>query len=226
MHGMSTRNADYREIIDRLPEGAVLVLQDITWDAYEQLLEDLADRPGVRVTYDEGRVEIVSPSRKHEKYKEFIGDLVKSVADELDISIESSGAATWKNKKDQKATEADLCFHIANAERVIGKDELDLTVDPPPDLAVEVDVTNQSLSKFPVYAVLGVREIWRYIEKRQSVAMYALRGSVYEEIQASMSFPMLKPEILGRFMELSRTEGQKKALTAFRQWLKSDEAVR
>src|ERR1700733_5380779 len=69
---MSTRSVDYREVIDHLPEGAVLVLQEITWDAYEQLLDDLKDRPGVRITYDQGRIEIMSPLRKHEKYKEFI----------------------------------------------------------------------------------------------------------------------------------------------------------
>ena len=87
---MSTRSADYREAIDHLPPGAILVLQDVPWEAYEQLLEDLRDQSGVRVTYDQGRVEIMSPLRRHEKYKEFIGDLIKALADELNISIESS----------------------------------------------------------------------------------------------------------------------------------------
>jgi Uma2 family endonuclease len=218
---MSTSSADYREVIDHLPEGATLVLQEISWEVYEQLLDDLADKPGVRVTYDQGRVEIMSPLRKHEKYKEFIGDLVKAVADKLDVTIESSGSATWKKEKDQKGTESDLSFHIANAERVIGKDELDLTVDPPPDLAVEIDVTNESLNKFPIYAALGVREIWRYVEKRRSVAIYELREGAYVEIHASRSFPMLTPEVLAQFIESSRTGGQKKALTAFRQWLRT-----
>src|SRR2546428_196665 len=148
---MSTRSAEYREAIDHLPAGAALVLQDVPWEAYEQLLEDLSDRPAVRVTYDQGKVEIMSPLRKHEKYKEFIGDLIKALADELDISIESSGSTTWKRKKDAKGVEPDICFHIANAERVIGKDELDLSVDPPPDLAIEIDLTNESFSKFSCF---------------------------------------------------------------------------
>jgi len=219
---MSTRSVDYREVIDRLPEGAILVLQEMSWNEYEQLLEDLRDKRGVRVTYDQGRVEIMSPLRKHEKYKEFIGDLVRAMADELDVNIESSGSATWKTEKDQKGTESDISFHIANAERVIGKDELDLTVDPPPDLAVEIDVTNESLTKFPIYSTLGVREIWRYIEKRKSIVIYALREGSYAEIAASLSFPMLTPEVLARFIELSRTAGQKKALTAFRRWLRTE----
>ena len=217
---MSTRSADYREAIDHLPAGAILVLQDVPWEAYEQLLEDLSDRPAVRVTYDQGKVEIVSPLRKHEKYKEFVGDLIKALADELDISIESSGSTTWKRKKDAKGIEPDICFHIANAERVIGKDELDLSVDPPPDLAIEIDLTNESFSKFSIYATFGVPEIWHYIDKRKTLVMYELRDNAYVEIEASRSFPVLTPQILAEFIEQSHTNGQKKALVAFRRWLR------
>lgn len=197
------------------------MLQDVPWEAYEQLLEDLSDRPAVRVTYDQGRVEIMSPLRKHEKYKEFVGDLIKALADELDIGIESSGSATWKRKKDAKGTEPDICFHIANAERVIGKDELDLSVDPPPDLAVEIDITNESFSKFSIYASFGVPEIWCYIDKQKLVVMYELRDNAYLQIHASRSFPVLTPEVLARFIEQSQTEGRKKALAAFRKWVRS-----
>ena len=197
------------------------MLQDVPWEAYEQLLEDLSDRPGVRVTYDEGNVEIMSPLRKHEKYKEFVGDLIKALADGLDISVESSGSTTWKRKKDAKGVEADICFHIAHAERVIGRDDLDVNVDPPPDLAVEIDITNESTSKFPIYAAFGVPEIWRYSDKRKSVVMYELRDHAYVEIEASRSFPMLTPEILTGFIGQSQTEGQKKALGAFRRWIRS-----
>jgi Uma2 family endonuclease len=218
---MAIRIADYTDAIDHLPEGAILILQNVTWDAYERMLDDLTDRHGVRVTYDQGRVEIMSPLRRHEKYKEFIGDLVKAVADELDISIESSGSATWKKQNDQKGTESDLSFHIASAERGIGNDELDLTVDPPPDLAVEIDVTNESLNKFPIYAALGVPEIWRYVEKQKLVAIYELRDGAYVEVRASRSFPMLTPEVLAKFIELSRADGQKKALAAFRRWVRT-----
>ena len=218
---MSTRSADYRECIDHLPAGAMLVLQEVSWEAYEQLLEDLSERPGVRVTYDQGKVEIMSPLRKHEKYKEFVGDLIKALADELGMTIESSGSTTWKRKKDAKGTEPGLCFHIANAERVIGKDELDLSVDPPPDLAVEIDITNESAGKFPIYATFKVPEIWRYIEKRKCVVMYELRNKAYVEIEASRSFPLVTPQVLSRFIEQSHSEGQKRALNAFRRWLRT-----
>ena len=216
---MSTR-ANYRDAIDHLPGGATLVLQEVPWEAYEQLLEDLSDRPGIHVTYDQGKMEIMSPLRKHEKYKEFIGDMVKALADELHIDIESSGSTTWKSAKEAKGTEPDICFHVANAGRVIGKDDLDLSIDPPPDLVIEIDVTSESLGKFPIYAVFEVPEIWRYSDNRKSVLMYELRINEYVEIEASRSFPLLTPEIMAQFVVQSRTDGQKKALAAFRQWLR------
>src|SRR5688572_5420529 len=165
-------------------------------------------------------MEIMNPLRKHEKYKEFIGDMVKALADELHIDIESSGSTTWKSAKEAKGTEPDICFHVANAGRVIGKDDLDLSIDPPPDLVIEIDVTSESLGKFPIYAVFEVPEIWRYSDNRKSVLMYELRINEYVEIEASRSFPLLTPEIMAQFVVQSRTDGQKKALAAFRQWLR------
>ena len=210
---------DYRQAIDHLPEGATLVLADVSWEDYERLLEDLTERPGVRVTYDQGKVEIMSPLPKHEKYKEFVSHLIALLADELNIDVESFGSTTWKRREALKATEPDLCFYVANAEHVIGKDELDLDVDPPPDLAIEIDVTNESLSKFPVYATLGVPEIWRYVSKRKSVLMYELRDGEYVDIPASRSFPMLTPQVLADFLEQSKADGRTKVLAMFRRWL-------
>ena len=92
---------------------------------------------------------------------------------------------------------------------------------PPPDLAVEIDITNESFSKFSIYATFGVPEIWHYIDKRKTVVMYELRDNAYVEIEASRSFPVLTPQILARFIEQSHTDGQKKALGAFRRWLRS-----
>ena len=219
MAAMSTRTMDVSQAIDHLPEGATLVLVDVSWEDYEQLLEDMTERPGVRVTYDQGRVEIMSPLPKHEKYKEFVSHLIALLADELNIDVESFGSTTWKRREALKATEPDLCFYVANAEHVIGKDELDLDVDPPPDLAVEIDVTNESLSKFPVYATLGVPEIWRYVSKRKSVLMYELRDGEYVDIPASRSFPMLTPQVLADFLEQSKADGRTKVLAMLRRWL-------
>ncbi len=213
---MSTRSADYMEALDRLPDGAALVVQDVPWEDYEELLENLLSRPGVRVTYDQGRLEIMSPLPEHERWKRFIERVIDTVSDELDINVEPLGSTTWKKKQDAKGAEADTCYYVANADQIIGKRDIDLSVDPPPDLVVEIDSTNDSASKFPIYATFGVPEIWRYGVKHHHVSMYQLREKTYVEIPSSLSFPILTPAILANLIDQAKAQDQKTILAAFR----------
>jgi len=217
---MSTSITDYREAIDHLPEGTTLVVHDVSWEDYERLLEELADRPAVRVTYDQGRLEIMSPRPEHEKYKRFIEKIIDALADDLDLNVEPVGSATWRKKQDAKGAEADTCYYVKNADRIIGKRDIDLNVDPPPDMVVEIDATSESLSKFGIYSTLRVPEIWRYDVRHNQIHMYELRGNKYLEISVSRSFPILTPRALADFIEQSKTKGQKAAMSAFRTWLK------
>src|SRR5713226_8261991 len=162
---MSTRVMDYKDALDHLPTGGTLVFDDVSWDDYEQLLNEMEDRSGLRVAYNEGKLEIVSPRPEHEKYKRVIERIVDTLSDELDINVEPRGSATWKRKPD-KGAEGDTCYYVANAERIIGKRDIDITKDPPPDLVVEIDSTNESLGKFVIYSTFHVPEIWRYDVKR------------------------------------------------------------
>ena len=93
---MSTRTADYREAIEHLPDGSTLVIRDSSWNEYERLLEDLNDHPHLRVTYDRGTLEIMSPRPEHERYARFIDDLVRAWADNRRIAVEKLGSTTWK----------------------------------------------------------------------------------------------------------------------------------
>src|SRR3989442_950592 len=217
---MSVSITDYREAVDHLPEGATLVARDVSWEDYERLLEELAGRPAVRVAYDQGRLEIMSPLPEHEEYKRFIEKIVDALGDSLDLNVEPRGSATWKKKREAKGAEPDTSYYIANSERIIGKRKLDLNVDPPPDLVVEIDATNESLSKFPIYSTLRVPEIWHYDVRHNQIQMYELRGNKYVELPASRSFPILTSKALGDFIEQSKTKGQKAAMAAFRTWLK------
>jgi len=215
-------STDFRQAVDHLPDAAVLLLDGIGWDDYEQVLEDLGDRPGIRVTYDRGKLEIVTTSSEHEAWKEFILCLVFVLCEELNLNLQSYGGTTWKRKQDLRGTEADTCFYVATAERVIGKREIDLAVDPPPDIVVEIDKANQSLNKFPIYASFGVPEIWRCDVKRRRIQIYELQNNAYVEISSSLSFPALTANIVVTFVERSQTEGQMAALAAFRRWLNTD----
>ena len=212
---MSTRAADYLEAIEHLPEGAILVIHQVGWDDYERLLEDVSERPGLRVSYDCGRLEIMSPLREHEEYARFIERLVQILSEELDLTVQSYGSATWKRQKLAKGAEPDCCYYVRNAGRVIGKREFDLDSNPPPDVVVEIDITNESLSKFPVYAALSVPEIWRYDGNKVQIYEWSISG--YREISESRFFSRLTPKVLADALMQSKSEGQTAALRSFRQ---------
>ena len=214
MQPMSARTMDYIDAIEHLPDDAMLVIPGSSWEEYERLLTELSDRPGLRVTYDGGRLEIMSPSPEHDEYARFIDALVRVFVEEIGLVLQAYGSATWKRRSIARGTEPDGCFYVANAHRVIGKRIIDLESDPPPDIAVEIDVTNESLTKFPVYAALGVPEIWRY--DRKAVHFYELAGDGYRVVEQSRFLPRLTPMLLAEALEQSKTAGQTAALTAFR----------
>lgn len=216
---MSTTTTNYLDIIERLPAGALLRLQNVAWDDYEHLLTHMDSHPGHRLSYDCGKLTVMSPSTEHEEYKESIYSLARVMSEELSVTLESKGAATFKSKLLKKGLEPDTCFYVQNAARIIGKRRINLDIDPPPDVVVEVDTTNESLSKFHIYVALGVPEIWRYDGQRTH--FYKLAGEGYEVIQSSLAFPNFTPQDLTQYMEQSKTEGQTAALKAFRQVLRA-----
>ena len=212
---MSTRTINYLDAVEHLPDGATLVIHRFDWDNYEELLKELSDRPHLRVSYDRGKLEIMTPLPEHEEYARFIDLLVYVVAEELDLKLQSYGSATWKRRRLARGVEPDACYYVASADRVIGKREIDLESDPPPDIVVEIDITNESLSKFSIYAALAVPEIWRY--DGTTVQFYELAGDRYREISESRFLAGLTPAILAGALEHNKTEGQTAALRTFRQ---------
>jgi Uma2 family endonuclease len=174
----------------------------------------LRGRPHLRVSYDQGKLEIMSPLPEHEEYARFIDDLVRLFARAHNIKVQKYGAATWKKQRLNRGVEPDCCYYVANALRVIGKRKFDLEIDPPPDIVVEIDITNESLSKFPIYAALSVPEIWWYDSKK--IQFYELVRDNYRKVSESRFFPGLSPAMLEAALEQSRTDGQDAALDSFR----------
>ena len=197
----------------------MLVVHDVTWDEYEYLLEELSDRPGVRVTYDEGRLQAVSPLRAHERYVRVIDNLVLFATESLNLPIEQLGATTLRQPGRERGVEADCCFYIANAHRIEGKNTLDLEVDPPPDIAVEIDMSSDSRAKLPIYAALGVPEIWLYDGKR--ARMFEFRDDIakYAEVQQSKFLEPITPQVLDKFLGMCKSNGQTQIHRAIRKWL-------
>jgi Uma2 family endonuclease len=211
--------SQYREAIEHLPPGAMLVVHDVSWEAYEHLLDALEDRPGVRVTFDQGRLQAVSPFRKHEQYSRLVDDLALFTAMALGLPIEKLGATTLRQPERERGVEADCCFYIANAHRIAGKETLDLQVDPPPDIAVEIDLSTDSHAKLPIYAGLGVPEIWLYNGLQMRILELRDDNSGYFDVSQSKFLECLTTSVLERFLELSKTNSQTEVLRVFRAWL-------
>ena len=184
------------------PEQRV-VLSQVSWETYERLLDEHLECSAPRFTYDQGVLEIISPSAEHEWYNQLVSDLVKLLARELRIELLSLGSTTFKRASAKQGFEPDSCFYVTHIREVRGKVRVDMAVDPPPDLVVEVVVTHPSLSKFPICAEFAIPEIWTYDGAR--LVIFHLRGGEYVETPDSEVFRGLNSTQLGEFLELGKT---------------------
>ncbi len=141
------------------------LLSGIGWEGYEKLLDIIGDGP-IRVTYDRGDAELMSPLYKHERNRSILGQIVEIITEELEIPRSSSASTTLKLKELDRGLEADESFYLFDLDRLHDPDNIDLTVDPPPDLAVEIEITRSILNRLGIYGALGVPEIWRFDGQR------------------------------------------------------------
>ncbi len=197
-----------------IPPGQRLLIHDVDWSEFEHILEELGEKRAARIAYSERILEIRMPLPKHEREKSILGDVVKILLEELEIDCECFGSATFKRQEMDFGIEPDDCFYIQNHRAVMGRDRLDLSVDPPPDLAIEVDVTSKT--QINAYLSLGVPELWVY--EGQKLKIYGLQAGDYQSVDVSPTFPTLPiltwvTEVLAQ----SLTEGRSPALRALRQ---------
>jgi Uma2 family endonuclease len=201
----------------QVPPGQRIILEDVSWEVFEAILNELGEHRGSRVAYSQGTLEIMAPLPEHERSKVIIGDLVKALLDELALNWESLGSTTFKRKDRNVGIEPDDCFYIQNYQLMIGKDRIDLTVDPPPDLAIEIDVTSKT--QINAYEALNVPEIWRYENGKLEINL--LQGEQYIKSQTSSIFPNFPvTEIIPQFVQMARTIGTSSALREFRKLIR------
>ncbi len=195
--------------------GRRILLNDISWAEYELFLEDFEQRPGWRLAYNGGKLEIMPPTMEHEYISVSFHNFVLAYCEKFDLEMVSSGSTTFQTKLFKKGVEPDECFYIQSVKQVAGK-KLSKPY-PVPDVAVEVDITTESLDKFPIYAALKVPELWIYDGK--VLSFYELRRQKYHQITQSRALPQISAKDLTKFLETSRSEGQTAALKSFRRWL-------
>ncbi len=204
--------------LDRLtiPPGNCVSLSGIDWTTYEQILDYMGETRALRLAYNQGVLAMMTPLLEHEDDKEMLGDFIKVLLEALDMEFRSVGSTTFKHEKMAKGIEADHCFYIQNEHRIRGKSRIDLNIDPPPDLAVEIDITSRSCLQ--LYESLGIPELWRF--DGEALFIYVLRHSVYMEVDASGIFINLPvKEALPRYLQASKTQGRNKMMRQFRAWV-------
>jgi Uma2 family endonuclease len=221
---MSIATAEYLETAIQLPPGARLTLCGVEWEEYERLLEQLGDSLHARISYSDGRLEIMSPSNRHEKIRSLINSLVHTTCYELDMDWLSLGSVTLKKQPSGKGVEADDCFYFAAAGAIIRQDRLDLTADPAPDIVVEIDLTTESTWKLEIYASFLIPEVWRYVKDRLEIL--ELAGQQYRPAEASRFLPVLDPQRITQFITECQSNGHLEAQRALRSWLKIVKGLR
>jgi Uma2 family endonuclease len=200
----------------KISAGQRIYLHDVSWEEFEQILLELGEKRATRIAYYAGELEIRMPLPEHERIKVLISNLLVVLLEELDLQWESLGSSTFKNSSMKTGIEPDDCFYLKNCQAVIGKKRLDLSIDPPPDLAIEIDLT--SPTQLSAYELLGVPEIWRY--QQNKLAIFILVEGHYIESDFSSLFPSLPiaagiSAILSGSNEILMSESRKE----FRRWV-------
>ena len=195
------------------------LLKNISWQTYEALLKDLESQRGIRLTYDRGLLEIMTPLAPHERNSRLIGRLVEALTEELNIEICSLGSLTCKREDLARGLEPDECYYIQNEPVIRSLEQIDLNQDPPPDLAIEIDITSSSINRLALYASLGVPEVWRYDGSR--LIIYQLEGGEYRVCDRSSTFPLITSSEIIRFLELRKSNGETALIRLFREWVRN-----
>jgi Uma2 family endonuclease len=205
----------------KISPGQRIYLHDVSWAELEQILLELGEKRATRIAYAAGELEIRMPLPEHERLKVLISNLLVVLLEELDLPWESLGSTTFKNSQMKAGIEPDDCFYIKNCQAIVGKKRLDLAIDPPPDLAIEIDLN--SPTQLSAYESLSVQEIWRY--QQGKLVIFVLVNGQYVESVTSSLFPSLAinegfAQILER-PEILMSEARKE----FRLWVRQHLAI-
>lgn len=218
----SPESDEVLRLIEGLPPDSELVLHGQTWEDYERLLDAFVDPAGLHIAFDGETLQIMTVSIAHEKYVRLLERLISALSLRLGIEVESCGSATIKLSEVMKGLEPDACYYVQNADAVGGRSEIDFSVDPMPDIAVEIDLHNVSLNKLSIYSSLGFPEVWRYF--RGGFEFYKLEKGKYIRVEKSVALPMLSADLLAAFLNRGNDEKQTAILHDFEIWVNEQQA--
>jgi len=195
-----------------------ILLHGISWDTLERLLLDMGDRRKTLFHYINETLEIMLPLSIHEGSSRFFDRLLTTFADERDIDMRCLGSMLMKIPELKIGAEPDSCYYIKNELAIRAQENIIVGQAPPPDLVLEVDMTNPSRRRLPIYALLRVPEVWIYDGDR--LEFFALQNQEYIPIDISLSFPLLPAAIITEYMQKRLILGESKTLKEFRGWIR------
>jgi Uma2 family endonuclease len=201
----------------KIPAEQRLRLSGIPWETYLTWTDGQGPR-NLRVTYDHGEMEIMSPSPKHENRKSRLGRLIEALSEEMEIDLASFGSMTMRSEDLECALEGDASYYIQNESAVRGREDIDLEVDPPPDLAVEIEVTRSTMDRMVIYAALKVPEVWWWDGKALRVYLLTAEGT-YRQSNRSRAFPFLPLDQFVKFLAKTKVS-ETQQLRTFRKWVR------
>ena len=175
----------------------------VNWESYKQLDDKREHQPGTRFTFSEGVLQIMSVGFTHERLNRRLAMLVGLLAESGEVDFEPAGETTFRREDLEKGFQPDSCFYFTCLDELRAKEDVNLDVDPPPDLILEIDITSSSLNRLPLFAAVGVPEVWRY--EKGAIKIYQLHGGIYDESPVSQWFPTVNAEQLAGWLATSTT---------------------
>ena len=194
-----------------------ILIPDVSWDFYLRFCEEIGERP-LRLSYNDGDLEIMITKSPHESYKTMLAKIVETTIMERNIPVLSGGSMTFQVEGLEKGFEPDECWWIEQEATVRGKREFAFPGDPPPDLAIEIEISRSLVSRIGILAALGVREVWRYNVRRLRFCVLQPDGS-YRDQDTSVAFPFLRPADVEQYLQIDETLDETTRLRRFREWL-------
>lgn len=179
-----------------LVPGSAIRLKDVSWHDYEGLLQVLSHQRSTRIAYSYGVLEIRMPSQLHEVVNRLLAAIILALAEELDLDLNNLGSATLNRPDLSRGIEPDSCFFIQNAQAGQG---IEAVVTVPPDLAIEVDIANSSDNKLPIYAAMGVPELWLYQHNKITIQLLQ-NNNCYQSQEYSLAFPPISATQLNEWI--------------------------
>ena len=197
-----------------------IAIEGVSYEFYKQFCDEIGEQP-IRLSYNDGCLEIMVTKSPHEFFKTVLAKLVEATIFELNIPVRSGGAMTFQRDDLKKGFEPDECWWLAHESIVRKTTDFDFQKDPPPDLAVEVEMSHSLAGRIHIFAAMKVPEVWRYNGRTLRFCILDNAGQ-YVDAEHSKSFPFLRPEHLQPFLALPDDEDETTRIRNYVNWLRAN----